>query len=209
MFYHLRVFFHFDKVSKVAPKSVCVYCGSSNHVNEAYKNLARDLGAYLGQKDIRLIYGGGHVGLMGEVADSCLQAGGAVTGIIPAHLHEREVQHNGLTELIVVNSMHERKAIMAERAEGFITLPGGFGTMDETFEILTWKQIGLHNKPIIIYNVDGFWNPLLDLIQDLIDTSFAPQSNKHIFKAVTNQIELEAALNAPLDPLVSPEEKWK
>ncbi|MGE0108978.1 MAG: TIGR00730 family Rossman fold protein [Bdellovibrionales bacterium] len=193
----------------MAPKSVCVYCGSSNHVNGAYMDLARDLGTYLGQKDIRLIYGGGHVGLMGEVADSCLKAGGAVTGIIPAHLHEREVQHNGLTELIVVDSMHERKSIMAERAEGFITLPGGFGTMDETFEILTWKQIGLHNKPIIIYNIDGFWDSLLELIQDMIDTSFAPKSNEHIFKAVTNQIELEAALNAPLDPLLNPEEKWK
>lgn len=193
----------------MALKSVCVYCSSSNHIDDKYKQLARNIGVFLAQRDIDLIYGGGNVGMMGETANSCLVAGGKVTGIIPSHLHDKEVQHTGLTELLVVDTMHERKMIMAEKSEGFIVLPGGFGTLDETFEIMTWKQLGLHNKPIIIYNLDGFWDNMIALIKDIVGAKFAPEDNLHMFKEVKNQEELEAALNSPADALANPEKKWE
>lgn len=189
-------------------QSVCVYCGSSNHVDETYKNLARAVGEALAKKGFRIVYGGGHVGLMGLVADSALKAGGEVVGIIPEHIRAHEVQHKGLTELIVVNDMHTRKNMMVEKADAFLVLPGGFGTLDEAFEVLTWKQLALHNKPIVIFNVEGFWTPLLNLIEHMIVKGFAPASNRNIFKAVTNIDDLFAALAKPLDRLFGPDEKW-
>lgn len=189
-------------------QSVCVYCGSSNRVDESYKQIARDVGTAIGQHNLQLVYGGGAVGLMGLVADSTLSAGGKVIGIIPEHIRAHEVQHKHLTELHVVDSMHTRKDLMVEKSDAFIVLPGGFGTLDEAFEVLTWKQLALHNKPIVIYNADGFWTPLLTLIEHMIETGFAPSSNRSIFRAATTIDELFTALNAPIPRSFGPEEKW-
>ncbi len=189
-------------------QSVCVYCGSSNHVDEIYKQTAEKVGIALAERKLRIIYGGGHVGLMGIIADAALKAGGEVVGIIPEHIRAHEVQHKGLTELHVVDSMHTRKNLMAEKADAFVILPGGFGTLDEAFEVLTWKQLALHNKPIIIYNADGFWTPLLKLIDHMIESGFAPKNNYLIFKTANNLDELFAALSAPLPRSVSPDAKW-
>lgn len=144
-------------------KSVCVYCGSSTTSDPKFDGPAKDLGAALAKAGITTVYGGGSPGLMGKVADATMDAGGKVVGIIPDHILKLEIRHNNLTELHVVHSMHERKQMMAERADAFVVLPGGIGTLDETFEILTWKYLGVHDKPVIIANIDGYW----DIFQDL------------------------------------------
>lgn len=145
--------------------ALCVYCASSERTQPHYLELARALGRETARRGIELIYGGGRVGLMGAAADAALEAGGRVTGIIPDFLHGRELQHKGLTELLVVTSMHDRKRLMFERSQAFVVLPGGLGTLDETFEILTWRQIGLHRLPVVLINHQGFWNPLLALLK--------------------------------------------
>ena len=145
-------------------RTLCVYCGSSNAVAPRHLAAAAELGRLAAGRGIEIVFGGGHVGLMGALADGALVAGGRVTGVIPGHLEAREVGHRGVTELIVVDSMHTRKRRMFEIADAFCALPGGLGTLDETFEIITWKQLGLHDKPIVLVNVEGFWNPLLDLV---------------------------------------------
>jgi uncharacterized protein (TIGR00730 family) len=141
-------------------KSICVFCGSSIGASDSYRDAAASLGELLAARGIRLVYGGGKVGLMGVVADAALRAGGEVLGIIPESLMLKEVGHGSLTELVVTRSMHERKAAMEESAEGFIALPGGFGTFDELCEILTWAQLGIHRKPIGLLNTDGFFDRL-------------------------------------------------
>lgn len=140
-------------------KSVCVYCGSSKTSDPRFNAPAKELGEALAKADITTVYGGGSPGLMGTVADAAMAAGGKVIGIIPDHILRLEVKHNNLTELHVVPSMHVRKQMMAERADAFVVLPGGIGTLDETFEILTWKYLGLHDKPVLIANIDGYWDP--------------------------------------------------
>lgn len=192
----------------MAIQSVCVYCGSSNHVDAHYKDIAKQVGAALAARGKTLVYGGGHVGLMGLVADSALTGGGKVIGIIPEHIRAHEVQHTGLTEMHVVGNMHTRKNMMAEKADAFVALPGGFGTLDELFEILTWKQLGLHNKPIIIFDVDGFWQPLVKLIGGLIESGFAPRNNYDIFNVVTSVDEMFAALDAQPPVNIGPDSKW-
>ncbi|MBB6254300.1 TIGR00730 family Rossman fold protein [Nitrospirillum iridis] len=157
-------------MSKV--RSVCVYCGSSGQVSAEYKKAAHDLGTLIGQAGLRLVYGGGRVGLMGITADATLAAGGEVVGIIPDHIQSREVDHGGLTELHVVDSMHTRKRMMVERSDAFVILPGGLGTLDEAFEIITWRQLQLHDKPVVIANICGYWNPLRDLLTHIRATGF-------------------------------------
>ncbi|MDZ3822921.1 MAG: TIGR00730 family Rossman fold protein [Pseudoxanthomonas sp.] len=142
-------------------QSVCIYCGSSAGDRPGYVELARDVGRLLAARGLRLVYGGGRVGLMGVVADAVLAAGGEAIGVIPQRLVDAEVAHLGLTRLEVVESMHARKARMAELADAFIALPGGFGTLDELFEILTWAQLGLHGKPCGLLDVDGYYAPLV------------------------------------------------
>jgi uncharacterized protein (TIGR00730 family) len=142
-------------------KSICVYCGSSMGVDSAFASAARGLGTELANRSIELIYGGGRVGLMGTVADAVLAAGGRVQGIIPQALATREVAHSGLTQLHVVDTMHQRKALMADLSDGFIALPGGLGTFEELFEIWTWSQLGIHHKPIGLLNVAGYFDHLL------------------------------------------------
>ena len=167
-----------------APKSVCVYCGSSSRVAGIYKDAAHALGEGLARRDIQLVYGGGRVGLMGIMADAALAAGGSVVGIIPEHIQSAEVEHTGLTELLVVDSMHTRKRLMVERSDAFVVLPGGFGTMDEAFEILTWKQLRLHDKPIVVVDVDGYWRPLLGLVDHMVAQGFAQASHRALFSVV-------------------------
>lgn len=153
--------------------SVCVYCGASARVADVHKEAAHALGDGLARRGMRMVYGGGRVGLMGIAADAAIAAGGEVVGIIPEHIQSAEVEHTGLTELHVVDSMHTRKRMMVERSDAFVILPGGLGTLDEAFEILTWKQLQLHDKPIVIADVDGYWRPLLGLIDHMVAQGFA------------------------------------
>lgn len=179
------------------------------HVDADYKKLAEDVGTNLARNNLKVIYGGGSVGLMGLMANAALLAGGDVIGIIPEHIRSHEIQHTGLTELHVVDSMHIRKSMMFEKADAFVVLPGGFGTLEELFEVLTWKQIGLHSKPILIYNAKGFWDSMLKMIDDVISANFAPQNNRRIFKVVTTLEEMLAALQETSSETFSPEDKWK
>lgn len=153
-------------------RRVCVYCGSSLGTNPAYATAAVALGEELVSRGLGLVYGGGSVGLMGILADSVLAAGGDVIGIIPGFLHDREIQHNHLTDLRVVATMHERKAMMASEADAFIALPGGIGTFEELFEAWTWTQLGVHDKPVALLDVAGFWSPLLGLLDRTVTEAF-------------------------------------
>ncbi len=152
---------------------LCVYCGSSNGADPRFAAAASELGSGLAARGIELVYGGGRNGLMGCVADAVLAGGGRVTGIIPVHLEHREVAHRGLSELVVVTDMHQRKRVMAERADAFAVLPGGVGTLDEAVEILSWRQLGLHDKPIFIIDVAGYWAPLAALFGHIVNSRFA------------------------------------
>ena len=153
-------------------KTLCVYCGSNAGSDPAYAALARDLGTRLARDGIALVYGGGNVGLMGIVADAVLAGGGEVIGVIPQQLVDWEVAHKGGTRLEVVDSMHTRKARMFELADGFIALPGGFGTLDEMFEMLTWRQLGLGRKPCAFLGVNGFWEPLMAMLDTMVRERF-------------------------------------
>jgi len=157
-------------------KSVCVYCGSSTGAAPAYADAAAEVGRLLAGEGIHLVYGGGAVGLMGVLADAALGAGGLVTGVIPRGLFKAEVAHPGLTELVEVTSMHERKMEMFHRADAFVALPGGLGTMEELTETATWLQLGLHSKPIATLDVDGFWDPFHALLSHFVDTGFLKRS---------------------------------
>jgi uncharacterized protein (TIGR00730 family) len=176
-------------------RSLCVYCGSSGAVEAQYRDAASLLGAQLAQAGIELVYGGGRVGLMGLLADATLAAQGKVTGIIPSHLRDAEVAHQGVSELVVVDSMHERKRLMAEKADAFAILPGGIGTLDEMFEILSWKQLGLHDKPIFLVDIGGYWAPLRALLDHIIDTGFARAETRHLLQVVPSIAALMAALS--------------
>lgn len=179
-------------------KSVCVYCGSSAKAAEIFRQVASRLGQILAENNLRLIYGGGHVGLMGIVADSVLNEGGEAIGVIPYHIADKEIAHSGLTELHIVDSMHQRKQMMVDLADAFLILPGGLGTMDEFFEIFTWWQLGLHNKPVIIVNVEGYWTPLLDTIDSIIKHQFArPEDRDYLIIIDTVDQVPEALARAP------------
>ena len=153
-------------------KSICVYCGANAGVSPHYAEAARALGRALVERNLSLVYGGGNVGLMGIIADEVLRLGGEVTGVIPTALVEREVGHTGLTRQFIVKDMHERKAMMAQLADGFIAMPGGMGTLEELFEMLTWSQLGIHAKPIGLLNVDGFYDSLHGFIQHASEQGF-------------------------------------
>lgn len=153
-------------------RHVCVYCGSHRGADTAHADAAVYLGKLLAQQDINLIYGGGHVGLMGLIADSVLASGGRVIGVIPQQLQESEVAHTGLTQLHIVDTMHERKAMMAQRADAFIALPGGLGTLEELFEMLTWQQLGIHQKAVGLLNVAGYYDNLLAFLDTAVDSGY-------------------------------------
>jgi uncharacterized protein (TIGR00730 family) len=177
-------------------RSLCVYCGSSPGNDPAHAAMARALGTAMAAAGIRLIYGGGRIGLMGVVADAALSAGGQVTGIIPRFLHNRELGHGGATELLHVDSMHERKQLMFERSDAFCVLPGGIGTMDETFEIMTWRQLTLHDKPIVLVNHKDYWRPFLDLIDRITGEGFSGPGVRGLITVVENAAEVLPALAA-------------
>lgn len=181
-------------------KAICVYCGSNPGSATEYAETARAVGAELARNNIRLVYGGGHVGLMGMVADACIDAGGQVTGIIPDFLNEKEIAHPYVTDLHVVKSMHERKLMMAEASDAFITLPGGIGTMEELFEIWTWSQLGRHKKPVGILNVNGYYDKLLAFIDHMTDEGFLQDKHRAMLlrgNSVTGLLEQFNAYQYP------------
>lgn len=180
-------------------KSVCVYCASSTKVNEIYFEAAKQLGALLGQKGVRLVNGAGSIGLMRAVSDAALLGGGEVTGVIPRFMVEQGWHHEELTELIEVESMHERKHKMAHLSDAVIALPGGVGTLEELLEIITWKQLGLYLKPIVILNINGYFDPLLDMLERAIDENFMRRQHGDIWAvAHTAEEAMEIIYNAPL-----------
>lgn len=171
-------------------KRICVFCGSSPGVHPAYAESAKWLGRILAKKKTGLVYGGGSVGLMGILAQSVLKCGGRVTGIIPRLLVERELALEGLEDLRIVNSMHERKALMAELSDGFIALPGGIGTIEEFVEILTWTQLGIHDKPCGLLNIEGYYNSFLVFFDHMIGEGFIPPENREILLVDEDPIAL-------------------
>lgn len=179
--------------------SVCVYSASSTKIDPVYFDVARELGNLLGEKHIRLVNGAGNMGLMSAVADAALAAGGEVTGVIPHFMVEQGWHHTGLTELIEVESMHERKKMMADLSDAVIALPGGCGTLEELLEVITWKQLGLYLNPVIILNVKGYFNPLLDMLRKAVDENFMREQHGAIWHvAQTPQEAVELMYTTPL-----------
>ena len=185
--------------------SVCVYCASSTGTNETIVAATKELGSLLAERGVRLVYGGGAVGLMGLVADTVLEAGGEVTGIIPLSLFPKEVAHQGVTELITVDSMHERKRLMFDHSDAFIALPGGFGTLEEIAEVTTWGQIGMHNKPVGVLNVDGYWDGLLAFLDRAVGDQLLKEQNNQLLLRATTPSEMLDALESYSG---SAEPKW-
>ncbi|GEN53156.1 TIGR00730 family Rossman fold protein [Halobacillus faecis] len=162
-------------------KRICVFAGSSTGNDPVFIEKTKALGMGLAAKNVELVYGGAKSGLMGVLADQVLDSGGKVTGIMPSHLFEKEIVHPNITKMIEVRTMHERKAKMSELADGFIALPGGFGTFEELFETVSWAQIGLHTKPLALYNIAEYYTPLVQLIEHAIRTGFVPEDNRNLF----------------------------
>ena len=186
-------------------KHICVFCGSSAGDDPRFLETARRTGALLAERGLGLVYGGATVGLMGAVADAVLAHGGHVTGVIPSRLVERELAHHGLPDLRVVASMHERKALMADLADGFVALPGGIGTLEETFEVLTWAQLGLHHKPIGILDVAGYYAPLLTFLDHAVASRFVRREHRDMLLVDPDPGRLldRLAAHVPVDV-----EKW-
>jgi uncharacterized protein (TIGR00730 family) len=170
-------------------KRVCVFCGSSSGVVSAYRDEAVALGSLLGENGVGLVYGGAQVGLMGALADAALAGGSEVIGVIPHMLAGVEVAHPRLSRLVLVETMHERKALMAQEADAFVALPGGFGTLDEFFEILTWAQLGIHNKPCLLINTGGYFDQLLGFLQLAVDQGFLKGKNQALIRVVASPRE--------------------
>jgi len=172
------------------PKSVCVFCGASNNIPKKFLEIGATFGQLLASRGITLVYGGGDCGVMGAIANASLKSGGHVTGVFPISLRNIENEHQSLSEIIIVNTMHERKQCMFDRTDAFVVFPGGFGTMDEMFEILTWKQLLLHNKPVVIFNYQGYWDPLIALMKNIIETGFAKPETATYYHVVTEVEEI-------------------
>jgi uncharacterized protein (TIGR00730 family) len=175
-------------------KRICVFCGSSPGGDPAYRACAEELGVELTRRNIGLVFGGGNVGLMGAIADAVLKAGGEAIGVIPEHLMTREIGHKQLAKLHVVKSMHERKALMADLSDAFIALPGGFGTLEEFFEVLTWSQLGLHTKPCGILNVRDYYTPLLRMLDHAVEERFLKPQNRALVLSRETPSDLLQAL---------------
>jgi uncharacterized protein (TIGR00730 family) len=186
-------------------RALCVFCGSSLPHDVLFADAARTLGRAIADRRIELVYGGGRVGLMGALADACLAAGGSVTGVIPVGLFRREVGHTGLTTLDEVGSMHERKQRMYDLADAFVALPGGLGTLEELAEIATWSQLGLHRKPIVLLDVDGFWDPLVAQLDRMVDVGLLKPENRDLLVRATSCAEVFELIDAYRPVAV---EKW-
>lgn len=185
---------------------MCVFCGSAIGARASYGEAAHQIGQDLAHHGLTLIYGGGSTGLMGLVADSALRHGGDVIGIMPQALKDREIDHRGLTQMIIVNSMHERKAKMAELADAFVALAGGFGTYEELFEIITWAQLGIHSKPIVLLNTDGYYDALLQMIRHSVDEGFIRTIDHTILRVAEQSHAVIPLLNTKMSPEFRP--KW-
>ncbi|HQO04220.1 MAG TPA: TIGR00730 family Rossman fold protein [Spirochaetota bacterium] len=188
-------------------KRICVFCGSSPGNNPEYRETARNLGRILAGRNIELVFGGGRVGLMNEIANTVLGAGGRVTGVIPQSLVDREVAHTGISELRVTGSMHERKALMAELSDGFIALPGGIGTFEEFMEIITWGQLGFHRKPCGLLNTLGFYDGLLEFLDHAVREGFLHDANRDSILVSESPEELLDLFTAYIPPSVDKAEK--
>lgn len=180
-------------------KNLCVYCGGSYDVKDVYKKDATQTGLLCARQGWRVIYGGGRVGLMGLVADAALQAGGKVTGVIPQNLKDREIAHNNLTELHITQTMHERQHLMAELSDAFVVLPGGLGTLAEFFEIVTWRQLGLHKKPIVIVNTNEYWDFLIQTLDRVVQENFLHSRDSELFTVIANIDELPKILGGKIN----------
>lgn len=186
-------------------KSITVFCASSPGFSPVYMDLAYLVGKTLAEKGIRLVYGGANVGLMGAVADGALEAGGEVTGVLPDFLRAKEIAHRGLTELIMVETMHERKTKMNELCDGVIALPGGYGTLEELFEMITWAQLGLHQKPIALLNVNGYYDHLVKLLQHMTGEGLLKAENQRMLLTGTDILQVLEQMRQYTPPLVG---KW-
>lgn len=180
---------------------IAIYCGSAEGSSPDYVNSVKALGEYLAQQGVDVVYGGGNVGLMGIIANAALQAGGKVVGVIPTHLASKEIAHTGLTELHLVANMHERKAKMSELADAFVALPGGVGTLEEMFEVWTWGQLGLHDKPCAFYNIKGFYDPLFTMLESMQRAGFVKQSYIDMVIKVSTPEALVSAFQGYQAPL--------
>jgi uncharacterized protein (TIGR00730 family) len=192
-------------VNEGSIKRVAVYCGSSAGTDPAFTHAAVAIGQELAQRGIELVYGGGRVGLMGSVADSVLNEGGTVHGIITTALLDAEVGHTGLTSLEVVDSMHDRKLRMADMADAFLALPGGFGTWDELFEVITWTQLGIHSKPVALLNTNGYWDGLLQQTKHAAANGFMKEIHADLLRSAS---EPKEAIDLLLSPVPMPTPKW-
>lgn len=186
-------------------RQICIFCGSSMGRRLEYQQAAVEMGQAIARRNYALVYGGGRVGLMGVVADAVLAAGGKVIGVIPEFLDAKEIAHQGLTQLHIVRSMHERKALMEELADGFVALPGGYGTLEEFCEILTWAQLGLHRKPQGLLNVEGYYDPLLRLFDQTVDEGFLKPEQRQIVLEATGPEQLLTLMENYQPQVV---EKW-
>ena len=186
--------------------ALCVYCGSRFGANPAFAAAARAVGAEIGRRGWTLVYGGGNVGLMGAVADAAMAAGAPVVGVIPRTLLEREVGHRGLTELHVVETMHERKREMAERSDAFLALPGGIGTFEELFEVWTWRQLGYHDKPVGLLDVDGYYAPLLGFLRDTVEQGFVSPPQRELLRTGSDPAALLDRLAADMATATAPDD---
>lgn len=175
-------------------RSLCVFCGARNDVAPAHLEIGDLFGRAIAKENIRMVYGGANCGMMGAIANASMENDGEVIGVFPHHLRTHEAEHKGVTETIIVGSMHERKKLMFDLSDMFAVLPGGFGTMDEMFEILTWRQIGLHDKPTFIFNHLGYWNPLIAMMEHIIEQRFAKPLNREFYQVVNSLDELMEAV---------------
>lgn len=185
---------HGESFMASSPLSICVFCGSRPGENPAYVAAAQAMGGVIGANGWRLVYGAGDAGMMGTVAQAARDHGGTELGVIPTHLIGHETEQNGARAAIITETMHERKKVMVMNSDAFVILPGGAGSLDEFFEILTWAQLGLHAKPIIVANIDGFWSPLISLVDHIVDQGFASQSLKELFQVLETIDEITQTL---------------
>lgn len=186
-------------------KSVCVYCGSNFNGDPQLRSAIKQLAEIFVEQEVRLVYGGGSVGVMGVLANDVLDLGGLVTGVIPQFLMDKEVGHKGITEMIITENMHQRKQKMADLSDGFVILPGGFGTLEEFFEVLTWLQLGLHNKPIGVLNVNGFYDPLFAQMEIMVQNKFLKPANRDL---VFNEGDARTLINKMDAFSAIPDEVW-
>jgi uncharacterized protein (TIGR00730 family) len=189
-------------------KSICLYCGSSANTRKSHRAAATEFGTLLAAKGISLVFGGGRVGLMGLAANAALNGGGEVIGIIPDFLVERKVEHAECTVLHTTHTMHERKQRMAELSDAFVILPGGLGTLDEAFEIITWKQLGLHNKPIVIANISGYWDALNTLLENMNAENYIPTGHYKLVHSVSTVSDILPAIDAMPAARLDLRTKW-